>query len=294
MEVRLNTDARNPKRKVAGSGANMETIFVMGGGARLRQDGRVARLRPRGDQRADRGNGRLAVGEHASHRHRGGRSANRRREMPHPLVARGRWRGAWLHVRVDGSCGWQVGLCFGVLRTVPCPRLWQLCQNQMPITISLPHLPNMAVQQELHQILLLGIVTIHADLDVPRFGVARHLVHQHLWRLAEELLLDLHCTIVRICHPIRIRWAHLLAPFRILPQAIDVLFHILGKYCRWSRMTVMPCSRRMSWIVTRMHTGRPTTASGLATPWGYGCVDLTSHDCFTISEVPDDRKMLGE
>ena len=130
MEARLNTDARNPKRKVAGSGANMETIFVMGGGARLRQDGRVARLRPRGDQRADRGNGRLAVGEHASHRHRGGRSANRRREVPHPLVARGRWRGAWLHVRVDGSCCWQVGLCFLVLRTVPCPRLWQLCQNQ--------------------------------------------------------------------------------------------------------------------------------------------------------------------
>ena len=130
MEVRLNTDARNPKRKVAGSGANMETIFVMGGGARLRQDGRVARLRPRVDQRADRGNGRLAVGEHASHRHRGGRSANRRREVPHPLVARGRWRGAWLHVRVDGSCCWQVGLCFLVLRTVPCPRLWQLCQNQ--------------------------------------------------------------------------------------------------------------------------------------------------------------------
>ena len=50
--------------------------------------------------RAGRGTWRLVVGEHASHRHRGGRSANRRREVPHPLVARGPWRGAWLHVCV--------------------------------------------------------------------------------------------------------------------------------------------------------------------------------------------------
>ena len=51
--------------------------------------------------RAGRGTWRLVVGEHASHRHRGGRSANRRREVSHPLVARGPWRGAWLNV-----CEW--------------------------------------------------------------------------------------------------------------------------------------------------------------------------------------------
>ena len=61
-----------------------------------------------------------------------------------------------------------------VLRIVPCPRLWQWCRNHLPFTISLPHLPSMQVQQVLHPFFLLGIITIHADLDVPRFGVARH------------------------------------------------------------------------------------------------------------------------
>jgi len=77
----------------------------------------------------------------------------------------------------------------------------------MPITMILPHLPSMAAQPELHQFLLLGIATIHADLDVPRGGVAQHLVHQHLRTFAEELHLDLHCATVGLCHPIRIRWA---------------------------------------------------------------------------------------
>ena len=46
--------------------------------------------------RAGRGTWRLVVGEHASQR-----SAYRRREVSHPLVARGPWRGAWLNV-----CEW--------------------------------------------------------------------------------------------------------------------------------------------------------------------------------------------
>ena len=89
--------------------------------------------------------------------------------------------------------------------------------------MSLPHLPSMAAQPELHQFLLLGIATIHADLDVPRGGVARHLVHRHLRKFAEELLLDLHCTTVRISHPMRIRPAHILRTIRLFLQVFDVL-----------------------------------------------------------------------
>ena len=89
--------------------------------------------------------------------------------------------------------------------------------------MTLPHLPSMAAPLALHRCLLLGIATTHADLDVPRGGVALHLVHQHPRRFAEELLVDLHCTAVGISHPMRIRPAHPLRTFRLFLQVFDVL-----------------------------------------------------------------------
>ena len=89
--------------------------------------------------------------------------------------------------------------------------------------MTLPHLPSMAAPPALHEFLLLGIATTHADLDVPRGGVALHLVHQHPRRFAEELLLDLHCTTVRISHPMRIRPAHIPRTVRLFLQVFDVL-----------------------------------------------------------------------